>query len=63
VTKQINRINNNVFKGQKSFYDHIIRTTQSLNKIREYIVNNPATWNSDENNIKVQAGLNPTGLI
>ena len=66
VTKQINRINNNIFKWQKSFYDHIIRTEKSLNNIRQYIINNPATWDTDENNIKnysleVQAGLNPTG--
>jgi len=65
VTKQINRINGSIFKWQKSFYDHIIRTPASLQNIREYIVNNPSTWNVDENNlinhkITVQAGLNPT---
>ncbi|MBU4305545.1 MAG: transposase, partial [Candidatus Omnitrophica bacterium] len=37
VTKQINRINNIVFQWQKSFHDHIIRTTDSLKNIREYI--------------------------
>lgn len=67
VTKQINRINNNRFRWQKSFHDHIIRNDKSLNKIREYIINNPATWDTDENNInykvKVQAGLNPTGQM
>ncbi|MCG2703973.1 MAG: transposase, partial [Candidatus Omnitrophica bacterium] len=41
VTKQINRINNIVFQWQKSFHDHIIRTTDSLKNIREYIANNP----------------------
>ncbi|MFH0771653.1 MAG: transposase [Candidatus Omnitrophota bacterium] len=66
VTKQINRINNAGFKWQKSFYDHIIRNDKSLNSIREYIVNNPLTWDKDENNpmnykVTVQAGLNPTG--
>ena len=50
VTKQINRKNNNTFKWQKSFYEHIIRTTDSLNKIREYIVNNPINWDKDKNN-------------
>jgi len=29
---------------QRSFYDHIIRDERSLNKIREYIVNNPLKW-------------------
>ena len=29
------------FQWQKSFYDHVIRQDESLDKIREYIVNNP----------------------
>ena len=63
VTKQINRINDNIFKWQKSFHDHIIRIDESLNNIRNYIINNPKTWELDKNNIdslEVQAGLNPT---
>ncbi len=36
---------------QRSFYDHIIRNDESLNKIREYIVFNPLTWDKDENNL------------
>lgn len=36
---------------QRSFYDHIIRDDESLNKIREYIHNNPYTWENDENNL------------
>ena len=39
------------FKWQRSFYDHIIRNDKSLNNIRKYIVNNPATWAEDEENI------------
>jgi len=66
VTKQINRLNKNTFKWQKSFHDHIVRVDESLNNIRNYIINNPKTWPLDENNInnyslEVQAGLNPTG--
>ena len=64
VTKQINWINDNTFKWQKFFHDHIIRTDKSLNSICDYITNNPKNWESDENNItslEVQAGLNPTG--
>ena len=38
---------------QRSFYDHIIRDDESLNKIREYIINNPLTWDEDENNLKI----------
>ena len=29
------------FAWQKSFYDHIIRNEKSLNKIRQYIIDNP----------------------
>ena len=36
---------------QRSFYDHIVRTDESLNKIRDYIINNPKTWNKDKENI------------
>jgi len=51
VTKQINQLNDIPFKWQRFFYDHIIRTEESLNSIREYVVNNPATWDNDENNV------------
>jgi len=36
---------------QRSFHDHIIRSERSLNEIREYIINNPANWAEDEENI------------
>lgn len=36
---------------QRSFYDHVIRGEKSLNRIREYITNNPAGWGEDEYNI------------
>ena len=38
---------------QKSFYDEVIRTDKSLNNIREYIKNNPATWETEENRLLV----------
>jgi len=38
------------FQWQRSFYDHIIRKEESLNKIREYIMINPQEWNKDKNN-------------
>lgn len=37
---------------QKSFYDNIIRNEISLNKIREYIINNPKVWDRDRNNVE-----------
>jgi putative transposase len=50
VTRQINRLNSIVFYWQKSFYDHIIRSRFTLRKIQNYIANNPAMWDTDENN-------------
>ena len=35
----------------RSFYDHIIRNDKSLQEIREYIINNPVNWETDEENI------------
>ena len=34
---------------QRNYYEHIIRNEPELNKIREYIINNPLNWESDEN--------------
>jgi len=35
---------------QRSYYDHAVRTEQGLERIREYIVNNPLKWELDEYN-------------
>ncbi len=35
---------------QRSFYDHAIRNEESLNRIREYIGNNPRRWELDKEN-------------
>ncbi|MBI5416687.1 hypothetical protein HZA55_01865 [Candidatus Poribacteria bacterium] len=35
---------------QRNYYEHVIRNEQSLNEIREYIVNNPLKWDLDEYN-------------
>lgn len=38
------------FAWQRSFYDHIIRNERELNKIRQYIIDNPLKWELDRNN-------------
>jgi putative transposase len=35
---------------QRSYYEHIIRKNESLEKIRQYIVNNPGKWEEDREN-------------
>ena len=32
---------------QRNYWEHIVRTERELHRIREYIVNNPAKWESD----------------
>ena len=36
------------FGWQSRFHDHIIRTDAELDRIREYILNNPSNWNIDK---------------
>ncbi len=35
---------------QRNYYEHIIRDEESLNRIREYVVNNPLQWELDREN-------------
>jgi putative transposase len=35
---------------QRSYFEHIIRNEESLNRIREYITNNPLRWDLDREN-------------
>ena len=48
---------------QRNFYEHVVRDEQSLDQIREYIVGNPAMWESDRENLEVSqaTGGRPQG--
>jgi putative transposase len=50
--KQINQSRNTPGTPvwQRNYYEHIIRNEKELNKIRQYIVDNPVKWDMDENN-------------
>ena len=51
ASRRINNANKIKFSvWQRSFYDHIIRTEVSLNKIRNYIKKNPTNWFEDSEN-------------
>ena len=39
---------------QRNYYDHIIRNESELERIREYIVNNPLKWESDRENRNIR---------
>jgi putative transposase len=43
-----NRFENRLW--QRNYWEHIIRDNGSLNRIAEYIINNPRTWNRDNLN-------------
>lgn len=56
VTKSINKmfVEHNIsqkFVWQERFYDSIARNEFGLDRIREYIWNNPIKWSQDRNNI------------
>ena len=40
---------------QRNYYEHIIRDEQSLNRIRQYILDNPARWAVDPENPEATA--------
>ena len=47
VTKHANRLG--LDNGwQPRFHDHIIRDQNEFERIRNYIINNPANWNTDK---------------
>ncbi|SKB14936.1 conserved hypothetical protein [Planktothrix sp. PCC 11201] len=50
TTKSINKIRNQmgVKIWQRNYYDHIIRTEESLENLREYILHNPLRWDIDQ---------------
>jgi len=52
VTKFCRENGHKNFAWQSSFHDRIIRDESELNRIREYIQNNPLNWELDEENKK-----------
>jgi len=52
TTKQINQFRNapGLSVWQRNYYEHIIRNENDLNRIREYIINNPLKWELDDEN-------------
>jgi putative transposase len=40
---------------QRSYFEHVIRNEESLNPIRQYIIDNPARWEFDRENPNASA--------
>ncbi len=36
---------------QRNYWDHVIRDEQDLQNCRNYVLNNPATWEGDDENL------------
>ncbi len=50
VTRWCRRNQHEYFAWQERFYESIIRVDDSIDRIRQYIINNPAKWEQDKNN-------------
>ena len=50
VTRRCHQNGFDDFGWQSRFYEHIIRADGSLDRIRQYIINNPTKWAKDYNN-------------
>ena len=52
VARQINLMRNTPGKEvwQRNYYEHIVRNSDELDRIREYIVTNPLRWQMDKEN-------------
>ena len=48
------------FVWQRNYFEHVIRDDHSLERIRDYIVNNPARWDEDEENPEHQTPSKPS---
>jgi putative transposase len=47
---------------QRGYYEHVIRNDKALDRIRDYIANNPARWADDPDNISRAASVE-TGRV
>jgi putative transposase len=62
ATKRINEIRSTpgLPIWQRNYYEHIIRDEESLDRIREYVLTNPAGWEFDPENPAATARPNRT---
>ncbi len=46
---------------QRNYYEHVIRNESALDRIRQYIADNPAGWSEDPENPAIRDGQDPLG--
>jgi putative transposase len=49
-TRMIRQTANLEFGWQRNYYEHIVRNEECLNRIRQYVLENPARWAIDREN-------------
>ena len=56
-TKHINQLRNSpgISVWQRNYYERVIRSEHELNETRQYILDNPAKWDQDPENVLVSA--------
>ena len=49
-TRLIRQAGTTDFAWQRNYYEHVVRDEESLNRIRQYVLDNPARWAFDHEN-------------
>jgi len=52
ATWGIRRAGFSYFGWQRNYWEHVVRNDEDMDRIREYIINNPVEWEMDEENPK-----------
>ena len=58
-TKRLNTLRHTpgLLVWQRNYYEHIVRSEESLDRIRRYIIGNPARWDEDPENPQAVGAL------
>lgn len=48
VKRWCNKNDHEYFQWQSRFHEHVIRDSDEYQRIKQYIINNPANWNADK---------------
>ncbi|MBI2330547.1 transposase [Candidatus Daviesbacteria bacterium] len=57
--KNLNWVPFNQRIWQRNYYEHIIRNNKEMERISQYITNNPQMWDKDKNNLPESGRINP----
>lgn len=63
VTSMSRRLLHTEFAWQRNYYEHVIRNEHELNRIRQYIIDNPQQWDYDKLNPQSKPATSPVGAF